>query len=231
MNFTDINPDSISQLTDILSSDNLEIFKLKNLLSSELNEYIFKIERGMYRYVFEILNENNRYNKIDFFAELYKDINVVNFLNIIKNIEKDQLIIVDTVVEDKVDAVVDDKVDAVVVDKVDAVVAVIDDKVLENLVNELANLFDLEHNLLDEMDYTFWHQDIQLYEFKNKKTYNYLYLYFDLFKREDKTETLNLIRLDTKNKKVCICYNFSDKISESEFEKLKENIVDIIENI
>ena len=63
MNFTDINPDSISQLTDILSSDNLEIFKLKNLLSAELNEYIFKIERGMYRYVFEILNENNRYNK------------------------------------------------------------------------------------------------------------------------------------------------------------------------
>ena len=40
--------------------------------------------------------------------------------------------------------------------------------------------------MLSELDYTLWNENVLLYEIENKKNNDFIYLYLDLFNREDK---------------------------------------------
>ncbi len=79
------------------------------------------------------------------------------------------------------------------------------------------------------MKHTLWNENVELYELKNKSTYEYLYLYFDLFKRDGKTEKEHIINLDSKYRKICICFNFDKKVTDQDYENLKMVITSVVE--
>ena len=94
-------------------------------------------------------------------------------------------------------------------------------------IKEICELNNLEYSHLTEMKYTLWDDKIELYEIKNKKTCAFIYVYFDLFKRQDKNEKNNIIYFDNKLKKICICYNFYELIGIKEYNEIKDMIYNI----
>jgi hypothetical protein len=210
--FADLEEYSFDQLIEILSSNDLEIFKLKNLLSKDLNYCLANTEKEIYEYSLNKLKETYTMNKITFYQDIYNNPIIKNFINNINNLP-----------------VVDDEN----ISDNQTILAYqnnnlsIDDIKIENIIKEICETNNLEYSHLTEMKYTLWDDKIELYEIKNIKTCAFIYVYFDLFKRQDKNEKNNLIYFDNKLKKICICYNFDDSMMNKEYDEIKDIIYNI----
>lgn len=211
ISFTEIDDFNMGQLVDILSNPQLEIFKLKNLYNKNINIFLRDTEKEMYEFVKDKLNDTFTYNKINYYVEIFKNEIVSEFFYNINNFNNE---IYNKDINDNDDKIIDFNFDEL-------------DKIIQNIINK----YDISYTELEELSYTLWNKEVKLYEFKNNKTFDYVYLYFDLYKREDKTEKLNLIKLDKKNRKMCINFNFENKITESEYKTLSELIEFILSNL
>jgi hypothetical protein len=210
--FADLGEYSLDQLIEILKSNDLEIFKLKNLLSNDLNHYLTKVEKEIYEYSLNKLTETFTMNKIKFYQDIYNNPIIQQFLNRINNTDNTENI-------HKLELPLGTKT------------IVLDQSIIENLINDICNQYNLEYSHLTEMKYTLWDDKIELYEIKNKKTLDFIYIYFDLFKREHKNEKNNIIYFDNKLKKICLCYYFDELISEQEYNQIKDTIHNLIKVI
>ncbi len=214
--FGDLEEYSFDQFIDILSSNDLEIFKLKNLLTKELNDHLYNTEKEIYKYFNKKIEDTYSINKFTFYQEIYKNPIIENFLNMLKKYQDTE----------------NSNFDSIFVNKnYDNKVIIFDQNELENIIKNICEQNNLEYNNLTEMKYTLWNEKVQLYEIKNKKTYDFIYVYFDLFKREDKIEKSNIIYFDNKLRKVCVCYNFDDLINDKEYTEIKNMIYNIIKII
>ncbi len=212
INFADLEEYSVDQFIQILSSNDLEIFKLKHLLTIELNEHLINTEKELYEYSYNKFINTYTMNKITFYQDIYNNPIIKDFLNKINNFEK-----------------IDKKIDNnISYEEYDNNTINFDENELEKLMKNICDMNNLEYSNLTEMKYTLWNDRVQLYEIKNKKTYDFLYIYFDLYKRKDKTEKENIIYFDTKLRKICICYNFNDFLNDKEYNEVKNIIYNII---
>ena len=100
--------------------------------------------------------------------------------------------------------------------------------ILENIVKDLCVINTYTHTILYELNYTLWNESVELYEIIHGDTKEYKYIYFDLYKREDKSEKNNLILLNNTSKKNCIVFNFKDKISNTDLNNLKNILTQIL---
>jgi hypothetical protein len=212
--FADLGEYSVDQLIQILSSNDLEIFKLKHLLTKELNEHLSNTEKELYEYSYNKLINTYTMNKITFYQDIYNNPIIKDFLNKINNIEK-------------IYQQIDNNISYEEYNNNNNTVN-FDENELENLIKNICDINNLEYSNLTEMKYTLWNDKVQLYEIKNKKTYDFLYIYFDLYKREDKIEKENILYFDTKLKKICICYNFNNLLTDKEYNEFKNIIYNII---
>jgi hypothetical protein len=201
--FTEINELSSYQLVDILKWNKLSIFTIKYLYNINIQTKLIETEKEMYKYCVDIFNDITLYNKMKFINEFYGNKYTNKFLNEIINKEND---IDDIKYNDKDTKYNNNDIK----------------NIIENYNRDNINIIEL-----DELKYTLWNENVLLYEFRNKNTYDYVYIYFDLLSRKNKNETDKIIEMEIE-KKYCICMNISDII---EYDMLEKYIDKIIENI
>jgi hypothetical protein len=201
----DINDTTFEQLNDILNDNNLQLFKIKKLMKKDIQTYLIKSEDFIKNEIKNSLNNLNMFDKIDFYYEIYKNDNVKEYFNMIQN--KNQS-------EDIIDN-----------DFINFVDFNINDEEFEEIFcNILENLNEkLNYKKINSSD-MYWDDNVILYKFFNTKTYEYIYIYFDLFKRKDKVESKNIIKL--KDNIYCINTHYTN-VSDINFENL-ENYIDVI---
>jgi hypothetical protein len=231
LNFSDLEEYSLDQLIEILKSNDFEIFKLKNLLTKDLNNYLTTVEEEIYKYSYNQLNDTYTLNKLIFYQEIYNNPIIQDFINKINKFNNLEL---NTVESKKLSCNLETTLsdnskinDNEYINKT----LQFDDLELEKLIKNICDLHNIEYSNLTEMKYTLWDDKIELYELKNKKTLNFLYVYFDLFKREHKIENDNLIYFDNKLKKICVCYHFDNLLSNKEYDEFKNMLINIIKII
>ncbi len=259
ISFSDINESSLSQLINIITWEELELFKIRDLLDKDISEYLNLVYNQLKQFTQDIINNSYSYTKIEFYVEIYNDPIVINFLKDfkIKNIEILDNLLNNLDIDKEEDK--DKEEDSISYssfetetnsekeenylsssgsseDILTSEYIKVTLNILDILMNDVSNIYkninnNIEINKLSELKYTLWHNYVELYEIKNIKTYNYYYLYFDLFKRDYKTEKTNIINIDYKNRKICICYNLIDKISQDEYKNLKQTIINIIDQL
>jgi hypothetical protein len=252
--FADLEEYSLDQLIEILKSNDMEIFKLKNLLTEDLNIYLANTEKEIYEYSLNQLKNTFTINKITFYQDIYNNPIIKDFLNKINNFNHLELNSYNSKINDNKDNDNDnnnnnkdkdndnkdndnkdndnnDNKDNDNNDNKDNKTLQFNNFELEKLAKNICDINNLEYSNLMEMKYTLWDDKIELYELKNKKTLDFLYVYFDLFKRDNKIEKDNLIYFDNKSKKICICYHFDDLINNKEYNELKNMLTNIIKLI
>jgi len=221
----EITNNDIEQLFEIITDDELIIFKLAGLFNNDINIYIKQIEKDMYKDAYEILSKYSCLSKLQLFESLTSNAYIYDLLyNITQHYKS---------TDDLENLYMNNYQNRFI-------------KPLELDTNNGSNNFDLEQLkkiieeiclskdnveciLLDELDYTLWNDKVLLYEIRNKKNYDFLYVYFDLYKRNDKTVNDCVIKL-YKNR-LCICTNLDDIISDNNLQVIKNNIMDIIDII
>jgi hypothetical protein len=186
-----------------------------------MNDYISKTEKEIYEYSFNKLTETYTMNKIIFYQDIYNNPIIKDFLNKINNLDN----------FNNLNYQITNNNNTFCYDLDVNKTVNLNNSKIENLIHNLCEQFNLDYSNLTEMKYTLWDDKVELYEIKNKKTYNFLYVYFDLFKRKDKKENNNIIYLDNKLRKICMCYHFDELISEKEYNQLKDMIYNVIKVI
>ncbi len=214
--FSDLEEYSLDQLIEILKSNDLEMFKLKNLMTKEINDYLYNVEKEIYKYLYDKLTETYTINKITFYQDIYKNPIIENFLNTLNSFQNEEQSNFDSIFINK---------------KYDSKTKLFDENELENLIKNICDQHNIEYSNLTEMKYTLWNNKVELYEFKNKKTCNFLYIYFDLFNREDKIEKKHIIYIDNKLRKICICKYFDEFINDEEYIEIKNIINNVMQII
>ena len=220
--------DISEKLEYILKYDNLEIFKIKNLLNKEISEYITINEKRMYLQLLENFCDNCTYDKLINYIDNLKNDDVSN-KNIIMfgNELKHYKMLNDLDDLDKFDEL--DKLDKLdKFDKLDLKDIDFNKEILENIVKELCVQNNYVYTILYELKYTLWNESVELYEIIHEDTKEYKYIYFDLYNREDKTEKSNLILLNNTSEKNCIVFNFEDKISNTDLNNFKNILTQIL---
>ncbi len=214
--FSDLEEYSLDQLIEILKSNDLEMFKLKNLMIKEINDYLYNVEKEIYKYLYDKLTETYTINKITFYQDIYKNPIIENFLNTLNSFQNEEQLNFDSIFINK---------------KYDSKTKLFDENELENLIKNICDQHNVEYSNLTEMKYTLWNNKVELYEFKNKKTCDFLYIYFDLFNREDKIEKKHIIYIDNKLRKICICKYFDEFINDEEYIEIKNIINNVMQII
>ena len=198
----DINNTTYEQLNDILNDNNLQLLKIKRLMRADIQEYLINTEKDIVNKIKDILNELGMINKLEFYYEIYKNNNVKEYFQMIQNYNNSEDIFLSSNTE------------------------------FINITNEDFDLFInsvLEDKNISfkkiEIDNMHWDNNVFLYKFYNKKTYEYTYIYFDIFTRKDKTESKNIIKL----KSNIYCINeYNKNLSNVNINKLYNSISKII---
>lgn len=174
------------QLVNILNNQSYDIFKLKRLYPKDIQEYLIKIDKEIKDALFELFTQYDAWNNN------YTNYIIKEFINDIKN--KD--------IEDNINICINKN----------------DDNNLEDLKNILSKLFDdikciknIDYKFIDDSQNT-WNENILIFKITDKKTYEYRYIYFDLFERPEKTENNIIIKLSKNN----LCFNKNYKYIKNE---------------
>lgn len=200
----DINDTSFEQLNDILDDNNLQLFKIKKLMKKDIQTYLIESENFIKNEIKNTLKNLNMIDKIEFYYEIYKNENVKEYFNMILdksqstdiiNNEENNFSIINQINNEEIDELINN--------------------ILEN-INE-----NINYKKINSPD-MYWDDTVFLYKFSNAKTYEYTYIYFDLFKRKDKIESNNIIKL----KKNIYCINLND--NNNDLKNNLENYIDII---
>lgn len=198
----DINDTSFEQLNDILSDNNLQLFKIKKLMKKDIQTYLIDAEKNIINEIKNTLNNLNMIDKIEFYYEIYKNENVKEYFNMIQNKNQSE----DIINEKNNDFNINDE-------EIEQLFS----NIFENL-NKKLNYKKIDSNNM------FWNDNVILYKFSNTKTYEYIYIYFDLFKRKDKIESKNIIKL--KDNIYCINTHYTN-LNDINIENI-ENYLDVI---
>lgn len=201
----DINDTSFDQLNDILNDNNLQLFKIKKLMKKDIQSYLIDTEKNIINEIKNTLNNLNMIDKIEFYYEIYKNDNVKEYFNMIQNKNQSE----DMINNDFINFV-DFNINYEEFEQIFS-------NILEN-INEKLNYKKIDSNDM------FWDENVILYKFFNTKTYEYIYIYFDLFKRKDKIESKKIIKL--KDNIYCINTHYTN-LSDINLENLK-NYIDVI---
>jgi len=202
----DINDTSFEQLNDILDDNNLQLFKIKKLMKKDIQTYLIESENFIKNEIKNTLKNLNMIDKIEFYYEIYKNENVKEYFNMIldknqstdiMNNEENNFSIINQINNEEIDELINN--------------------ILEN-INE-----NINYKKINSPD-MYWDDTVFLYKFFNVKTYEYIYIYFDLFKRKDKIESNNIIKL----KKNIYCINtHCTNLNDINIKNI-ENYIDII---
>lgn len=205
--FTDIEESTFYQLTDILKSDILTIIDIKNLYDNKKRDYLNRIEREIYLYCFDKFNDTFTYNKLEFFNEFNNFTYLNNFIEKMKYFNENRN---NDSVQYNFDYVENNQPE--------------DNIKIEEIFNLLNNYNSdkLYISKIEDLEYTFWNKDVFLYKFTDIYTKDYKYIYFDLFKREDKNQKDSIIKFNN-NKGFVICLN-----SYNIIENLKKSIDNLL---
>lgn len=183
----------MSELHDIITDQELSILRLDNLLTSDINNNIKETKNIINKFINTLLDEYKIRDIISDYYNQNNDITIKNFMNQIEN---------------NLFPSGDIKIDIVdVVDIVDIVDFNINNKIdFENMIkNKYINI-----EISENTDNLFkWNNDIILYEINNSDNTKKIYIYLDLFERNEKTEKRHIIDLDI-NKIFCIVNNECD---------------------
>jgi hypothetical protein len=227
ISFLEIDDYTMDQLINILSNSQLEIFKLKNLYNKNINTFLRDTEKEMYECIKNKLNDTYTYNKIEYYTDIYKNDTIMEFFYNVNNVNNLTTNKPDDQTYNQQDNQTDNQPD----NQQDNNKIDFNNEEFTKIIKSICDKYDVTYIELEELYYTLWNKDVKLYEFKNNKTFDYIYVYFDLYNRDDKTEKLNLFKIDKNNKKICINFNFEKDISESEHKTLSELIEFIISNL
>jgi hypothetical protein len=198
----DVNDTSFEQLNDILNDNNLQLFKIKKLMKKDIQEYLIKSEKEIINEINSTLSDLNMIDKIQFYYEIYKNDAVKEYFEMIQN--KNELTVL-TVSNEY------EKIDKIKIEEI-----------FDSLIHKLNENIDFRKIEIYNMS---WDNSIFLYKFFNKKTYKYVYIYFDLFKREDKSDIKNIIKL--KSNIYCINEHFTS-LNDNNIKKIEDYINKII---
>jgi hypothetical protein len=200
------NTQDEQQLINILNEDNYNIFKLKRLFDVDIQKYLIDIDNQIKKEFYTL------FERLNIFDIKYSN-NVINdFINDIKNHDNNDN-------NDNNDVNVDVDVDVNVDVNVDDII---------NKINEIFEIIkddnNIDYKFIDNKT-TIWNDSVIIYKIINIKTYEYKIVYFDLFKRKNKTETNTIIKLSKNN--LCINKNY-EYIKDNQILELKNLIINII---
>jgi hypothetical protein len=223
-----LNYSHLAQLIEILTNNDLEIFKLKNMYTKNINEYLSNTEKEMYINIYNMIDDNTLikikyYINIDVDETIKSIIN--NFLSKIEYIKNNNIYFL---FDDNIDNT--DNIDNIKSENLENIENIeklenIDN--IEEIVKSVSDKYELIYNNLSELKYTLWNENVILYEIRGKT--KYIYIYIDLYKRKDKNEQLDIIKLDNFDKKYCINFNYENNFDKNNFDKNK--FINILENI
>jgi hypothetical protein len=199
----DVNDTSFEQLNDILNDNNLQIFKIKKLMKKDIQTYLINSEKDIINEINITLSDLNMIDKINFYYELFKNDNVKEYFDMIQNKNQSEDIINNE--NNEIVKIKDEEVETL----------------FDNIFSNINK--NINYKKIDSIN-MYWDENIILYKFFNTITYKYIYIYFDLFKRKDKIESKNIIRL--KENIYCINTNYMN-LNDINIENL-ENYVDVI---
>lgn len=200
----DINDTSFEQLNDILDDNNLQLFKIKKLMKKDIQDYLINSEKDIINEINNTLKDLNMNDKIQFYFETFKKDNVKEYFIMIENKNNSTELELEN-----------------------------DDDIIDNKNDDFDIVFNSKlQNMNDKIEYKkidisnmLWNPNVLLYKFLNKNTYEYVYIYFDLFKRKDKTESQKIIKL--KSNIYCINERYKN-LDSIDFTNLENSINKII---
>jgi hypothetical protein len=185
-NGDDIDKYIMSELHDILTNQELSILRLDNLLTSDINNYLKETKNIINKFVNTIIDEYKIRDIISNYYNQNNDISIKNFMNQIEN----NLFPSGDIKIDIIDLNMD------IQNKTD-------------FENNLKNRY-IDIEITENTDNIFkWNNDIILYEINNSDNTKKIYIYLDLFKREEKIEKNQILDLDI-SKIFCIINNKCD---------------------
>jgi hypothetical protein len=192
------------QFNDILSDDELQIFKIKNLLDDDISEYINKTEQEIIDEINNTINDLNIIDKIVFYCDIYNNKLVKEYINLIKNNNINN----NKIINNESEQINSDNICSYDLSKID--------ELMGSFKNDDLNILKIDTNT--------WNDNVVLYRFQDKK-YNNIYIYFDIFYRDTKKEQTDIIKL--KNLTYCI-NKYYNKLEDNEIENIKKLIQTII---
>lgn len=173
---------NFEQLDDILNDDDLQIFKIKNLFDKDISEYICKTEKEIIDEISETIDDLDIINKIDFYCDLYNNKLVKEYMNLIKNKDKD-------INNNNSINLIDDKIyytEEYNEEHIEEYSNRIDELMKQFITNDI-NVIKIDDNMA-------WNDNVILYKLENKNK-NDIYIYFDIYYRKSKTDMNNIIQI------------------------------------
>ena len=189
------NTQDEQQLIHILNEDNYNIFKLKRLFNVDIQKYLIDIDNQLKKEFYTL------FERLNIFDLKYSN-NVINdFINDVNND------VFNDVFNDVNNVNIDD-----IINKIN--------EIFENIKGDN----NIDYKFIDDKT-KIWNDSVIIYKIINIKTYEYKIVYFDLFKRKNKTETNTIIKLSKNN--LCINKNY-EYIKDNQILELKNLIINII---
>ena len=177
---------NMNNLKDMLDIPELTIFRLKNLYDKDLNDQLIEIESMLKNYVHTLIDDNmDIQDKIDYL--LQKD----NFFKHVL-LKYDETINIDIYDNDDNDNNMSEKFDN------------------NNIINKLQQKYDNLIIVENTNNILKWNDDILIYEISTVDCKKKIFIYLDLFERENKEinkKENKIITLDFYNKIYCIIQN------------------------
>jgi hypothetical protein len=180
------------QFINILNNSEYDIFKLKNLYSKPIQDYLNKTDTEIKDTLYDI------FIQYDIFNKNYNNVLIKEFVSNIYN--KNNNLIDKQEIKDKQYIKNEDMINIVNIVNI-----------INSLFDELKDIKNIEYKLIDETD-LLWDENVLIYKIINKKTYEYRYIFFDLFERQYKTENNIIINLSKNN----VCFNKNYKYIKNE---------------
>jgi len=197
------NTQDEQQLIHILNEDNYNIFKLKRLFNVDIQKYLIDIDNQLKKEFYTL------FERLNIFDLKYSN-NVINdFINDVNN----------DVFNDVFNDVNNDVFNDVNNVNIDDIINKINE-IFENIKGDN----NIDYKFIDDKT-KIWNDSVIIYKIINIKTYEYKIVYFDLFKRKNKTETNTIIKLSKNN--LCINKNY-EYIKDNQILELKNLIINII---